>query len=107
MAYSSFGDLSTGRKGKSFLEKDELLTPAKKYGKTPGQVALRWAIQRGTVVMPKTEKVSRLDENINIFDFCLNAAEMKAIADLNKNERYLDTAEFTEVPFGNFTPTYD
>ena len=71
MAYSQFGQLSTsgGKSETSFLHKDELTVPAKKYNKTAGQVALRWAIQRGTVVMPKTEKVERLGENVNIFDF--------------------------------------
>lgn len=107
MAYSSFGDLSTGRKGQSFMEKEELLAPAKKYGKSAGQVALRWALQRGTCVMPKSEKVSRIEENIKIFDFMLTEAEMKAISSLNKNERYLDTAVFTEQMFDNFTPTWD
>lgn len=58
------------------MDKPELLEPAKKYGKTAGQVALRWAIQRGTIVMPKTEKVERLKENINVFDFKLTSAEM-------------------------------
>lgn len=43
-AYSSFGSLSTVGTGKSFMDKPELLKPAQKYGKTPGQVALRWAI---------------------------------------------------------------
>lgn len=66
MAYSSFGDLSQGGKkcDRTFLHKDELTVPAKKYNKTPGQVALRWAVQRGTCVMPKTEKVERLQENM-------------------------------------------
>jgi methylglyoxal/glyoxal reductase len=46
--------------------------------------------------MPKTEKVSRLLENIDVFDFQLTADEVKAINHLNKNERYLNSAEFTE-----------
>jgi len=56
--------------------------------------------------MPKTEKVERLGENLNIFDFQLNAQEMTAISGLNKNERYLDTAVFTEAAFGHFCPIY-
>jgi len=46
-----------------------LTGPAKKYNKTAAQIALRWAIQRGTIVMPKTDKVDRLDENFALFDF--------------------------------------
>lgn len=80
MAYSQFGDLSqrnTSQFNKSeakdlqILEREEITSLAKKYGKTAGQIALRWAIQRGTCVMPKTEKVERLAENLAIFDFSL------------------------------------
>jgi len=107
MAYSSFGDLSQGGNKGTFLHKEEITAPAKKYNKTPGQVALRWAIQRGTVVMPKTEKVERLAENMNIFDFRLTDEEMKTISSLNKNERYLDPAVFGEKYFNTFLPVYD
>lgn len=74
MAYSSFGNLSqlwrgTHKDNESFLVKDQLTGPAKKYNKTAAQIALRWAIQRGTIVMPKTDKVDRLDENFALFDF--------------------------------------
>ncbi len=78
MAYTQFGNASTaGRLSNAdskteygvFMHRDEICAPAKKYNKTAGQVALRWALQRGTVIMPKTEKVERLDENLNIFDF--------------------------------------
>lgn len=106
MAYSSFGDLSTGGQ-KTFIHKDELTVPAKKYNKTAGQIALRWAIQRGTVVMPKTEKVERLAENMDIFNFTLSDVEMKSISSLNKNERYLDPAVFCEKYFNTFIPLYD
>ena len=49
--------------------------------------------------MPKTEKVERLEENLNIFNFFLNATEMKAISDLNRNERMLDPAIYCEKYF--------
>lgn len=113
MAYSSFGNLSQLSKGtnsgsESFLVKDELTSPAQKYNKTPAQVALRWAIQRGTIVMPKTDKESRLEENIDVFDFQLTEQEMKRITSLNKNERYLDPAVFTDSAELNcFTPIYE
>lgn len=107
MAYSSFGDLSQGGNKGTFLHKEEVTGPAKKYNKTAGQVALRWAVQRGTCVMPKTEKVERLEENMNIFDFCLNQGEMDAISALNKNERYLDPGVFSQTAFNSFFPIYD
>jgi len=49
---------------------------AKKYNKTPAQVVLRWAVQRGTAIIPKTMKVERLQENISLYDFNLSGDEM-------------------------------
>jgi len=57
--------------------------------------------------MPKTEKVERLAENMNIFDFMLTAEEMKAISALNKNERYLDPGHYCEAYFNTFVPIFD
>ena len=56
---------------------------AKAHGKTVGQVILRWHIQRGVVVIPKTVHRERMVENISVFDFSLNAAEMTRISALD------------------------
>jgi diketogulonate reductase-like aldo/keto reductase len=62
---------------------DELLERiGKAYGKTAAQVCLRWLTQQGIVVIPRTSKVERLEENFNIMDFKLSDAEMKEIAGL-------------------------
>ena len=53
---------------------------AEKHGKTVGQVLLRWGIQRGTVVIPKSTHPERIEENFAIFDFTLNREEMELIA---------------------------
>jgi diketogulonate reductase-like aldo/keto reductase len=55
-----------------------------KYGKTAGQVSLRWLIQKGAVVIPRTSKVERLTENMTIFDFELLREDMAAIDRLAK-----------------------
>ena len=57
-----------------------------KYGKTVVQVILRWHIQRGIVVIPKSTHIERMEENFNIFDFSLSEEDMKTIAALDKNE---------------------
>jgi diketogulonate reductase-like aldo/keto reductase len=64
---------------------DEVLTRVgKKYGKTAGQVSLRWLIQKGAIVIPRTSKVERLTENMTIFDFELSADDMSEIGALAK-----------------------
>lgn len=56
---------------------------SKKYGKTVAQVILRWNVQRGVVVIPKSVHKERIEENINIFDFTLTDEDMTAIAALD------------------------
>ena len=56
---------------------------AAKYNKSVGQVLLRWNVQRGVVVIPKSTHVERIKENIDIFDFRLNEEEMKQISSLD------------------------
>ena len=54
-----------------------------KYGKTAAQVALRWNTQRGVVVIPKSVRRERMEENLNIWDFSLSDADMAAISELD------------------------
>jgi 2,5-diketo-D-gluconate reductase A len=56
-------------------------------GKTPAQVVLRWHIQRGDIVFPKSVSSDRIRENLDIFDFELSGADVNEITLLNKNER--------------------
>ncbi len=60
---------------------------AGRVGKTPAQVVLRWHIQRGDIVFPKSVSPARIKENIGIFDFELTADDIAAISALNRNER--------------------
>lgn len=52
------------------------------HGKSAAQISLRWLVQQGIVVIPRTSKVERLEENLNIFDFKLSDDEMAKIAGL-------------------------
>lgn len=78
---------------------------AQKYGKTPAQIILRWHIQEGNVVFPKTTNPAHLAENIDIFDFTLVADEMAEIRRLEKNRRYFTlSVEEQEAQLGRFVP---
>ena len=60
---------------------------ARRVGKTPAQVVLRWHIERGDIVFPKSVTPARIKENIEIFDFALSNADVESITLLNRNER--------------------
>jgi 2,5-diketo-D-gluconate reductase A len=69
------------------------------HGKTPAQVTLRWHIQRGDVVFPKSVTPSRVKENFELFDFELAGTEMSDISELNRDERTgPDPDKFNMVP---------
>ena len=59
----------------------------RKYGKSPAQVTLRWHIERGDIVFPKSVTPARIRENFDIFDFELSGEDVEAISALNRNER--------------------
>jgi len=60
---------------------------AGRAGKTPAQVVLRWHVQRGDIVFPRSVRPARIRENIAVFDFELSGDDMAAISALNRNER--------------------
>lgn len=66
----------------------EIQELAKKYGKTPAQIVLRWDLQHGVVTIPKSVKEHRIKENADIFDFELTAEDMAKLDALNKNHRF-------------------
>lgn len=77
-AWAPFGE---GRGGT--FENETIREIGEKYGKTTAQVMLRWQIQRGVVVIPKSTHYDRMVENFNVFDFALTEEEMNTIADLD------------------------
>jgi len=111
-AFSPLGSLSYVALGMAD-EQDSLLhapivqAAAARVSKTPAQVLLRWGIQRGTAIIPKTSNPGRLAENLAIYDFQLDDDEMHAISGLNQNRRYNDPAVFCEAAFNTFYPIYD
>lgn len=77
----SWGPLAEGRN--NFFTNPVLETISRKYGKSVAQVALRWLIQRGVIIIPKSVHVERMEQNLDIFDFELSADDMAAIAALD------------------------
>ncbi|WEG13042.1 aldo/keto reductase [Pullulanibacillus sp. KACC 23026] len=69
------------------FEEPTLNQLAKKYGKTPAQIILRWDLDRGIITIPKSVTPSRIKENADVFDFRLTEDELKLIDALNQNER--------------------
>lgn len=77
----SWGPLAEGRN--NFFTNPVLEAIGKKYGKSVAQVALRWLIQRGVIIIPKSVHIERMEQNLNIFDFSLTDEDMAEIASLD------------------------
>lgn len=78
---------------------------AEKYGKTNVQIILRWHIQEGNIVFPKSENPRHIRENFDIFDFALTAGEMEEIRSLDKGKRFFNmTLAEQENHLGKFVP---
>ena len=80
----AWGPFGEGRQG--IFDNPVVGKIGEKYGKTAAQVMLRWNIQRGVVVIPKSVHIERMKENFDIFDFCLTDGDMAEIAALDKAE---------------------
>jgi len=91
----------------SLLTNPSITKIANSHERTPAQIILRWGVQRGTAIVPKTSSIERLRENFEIFDFNLSGEEMAAITALNLNQRYNDPGHFCEVAFNTFFPIYE
>ncbi len=103
----SYVELDMAGQQDSVLEKPAVKAAAARLGKTPAQVVLRWGIQRGTSIIPKTSKPERMRENLALFDFELSEEEMSAISALNINRRFNDPGQFLNEGFGKLYPIYD
>ena len=88
-AWSPIGGITFYRDGNhgSTLDDPVIGAIAKTHGKSPAQVMLRWGLQHGRSVIPKSTKPSRIAENIDVFDFDLSAEEMTSIDGLDTRRR--------------------
>ena len=83
---------------KGMFEEPVLMEIAAKHQKTPAQILLRWNVQQGVIVIPKSVHRERMEENRKIWDFELDAEDMRRIAELDKNcPSMLDTRKISEI----------
>lgn len=103
----SYVPLGMASERDSVLEQSLVKDLAVKHSKTPAQVVLRWGVQRGTAVIPKTSRAERLQENLDLFDFALADEDMQALTALDRHQRFNDPGAFCEPAFGCFYPIYE
>jgi len=103
----SYFSLGMADPSEAVMEHKVVKDIAKATGKTAAQVLLRWGVQRGTAVIPKTSRKARMIENISVFDFALTADQMLAIDSLNQGRRFNDPGNFAEAAFNTFLPIYE
>eukprot|EP01138_Halocafeteria_seosinensis_P006905 gb/GECG01007063.1/.p1 GENE.gb/GECG01007063.1/~~gb/GECG01007063.1/.p1 ORF type:complete len:313 (+),score=40.45 gb/GECG01007063.1/:1-939(+) len=75
------------RAHKNLVNNDKMKELAKKYSKTVAQISLRWCLQEGCIIIPKSVKAERIEENANIFDFELTSQEVDAVKALEDGTR--------------------
>ena len=71
----------------NFFEHEVLSAIGRKYGKTPSQVGLRFLVQQGIPVIPKSTSIARMEENMKIFDFMLDEEDMQTLRGLNLHDK--------------------
>ena len=104
---ASYLPLGMAKPEENVLADPVVATIAAAHRRTPAQIALRWGVQRGCAVIPKTQTPARLAENLALFDFALGDAEMTAIDALDRRRRFNDPGHFGEAAFNTFFPIFD
>jgi D-xylose reductase len=103
----SYVPIGMAQPEESVLSQSAIRQVAERHGKTPAQIVLRFGVQRGYAIVPKTQRSERLAENLALFDFEFSPAEMQAIAALNRGRRFNDPGAFCEAAFHTFFPIYE
>ena len=96
VAHMAYAPLGQGGRNEMFAE-PRVLALAKKYGKTPAQVLLRFLMQKGIAVIPRSTKPEHIRENFDLFDFALTAGELAQLSALDKNEPLIGRPETPEL----------
>ena len=94
----------SGRGNSSLLNDATVTEIAAKHGKTPAQVLMRWQVQQGNVVIPGSKTPAHIADNINVFDFELDAGDMAKIAALDAGEPYYVRTDEALASFAAWHP---
>ena len=81
IALESYSPLTKGHK----LKDSKLIEIANKYNKSTSQILIRWCLQKGVIVIPKSSQKQHIKENANVFDFNISEADMNKLDNLNEN----------------------
>lgn len=85
--FQAYGSLGSGNQ--EIMNESIIIEISKKYKKTPAQILLRWGIEKGFSIIPKSTNPSRVIENSKFFDFKLEKEEIEKISTLNRNQRFV------------------
>ena len=104
IAVTAYSPLGTPARAKEhnqevLIEDPKVLAIAQKHNKTASQVLLRWAIQRNTIVIPKSLSPEHLKANLDIFDFELTQDDMTTLTQMDRKLRYVDPWEWWKIPY--------
>lgn len=103
----SYFSLGMADPAESVLQNPVVRSIASDVGRTAAQVVLRWGVQRGTSVIPKSVNPGRMRENLALFDFELSEEQMQQISGLDQHRRFNDPGQFGEAAFNTFLPIYE
>ncbi|XP_021771258.1 NADPH-dependent aldo-keto reductase, chloroplastic-like isoform X2 [Chenopodium quinoa] len=98
-AYSPLGSQVAGAKNNLILDDPIITTVAKELGKSPAQIALRWGLQKGHSVLPKTSNEARLKENLDVFDWSITENLLCKLSEI-KQEKFVKGTD--RVPFAGY-----
>ncbi|MBI2356021.1 MAG: aldo/keto reductase [Candidatus Doudnabacteria bacterium] len=103
IAYSPLGRprsvINSGSRLPVLIQDPVVMNIAKAHGKSEAQILLRWAVQRNTIVIPKSMNPENMKSNLLIFDFELTGQEMQALTNLDRKLRYVNPYDWWKIPY--------
>jgi len=101
-AYSPLGSPANNKRQEHpprLFDDDVIVSLSDKYKKTPAQILIKWAVQRGTIAIPKSVTPLNIKNNSEIFDFNLSSDDMEEVSKLDRRYRFVDPSEWWGIPY--------